>query len=74
MPNVISPRDLVSRPDNMDETVPHTRHGNKGAHFFLLCHNCIFRLALFPLTFDLYLHFWCSLQPHHASLLKYRLF
>ena len=24
MPNVLSPRDLVSRPDNMDETVPHT--------------------------------------------------
>ena len=22
--NVFSPRDLVSRPDNMDETVPHT--------------------------------------------------
>ena len=22
--NVLSPRDLVSRPDNMDETVPHT--------------------------------------------------
>ena len=24
MPNVLSPRDLVSRADNMDETVPHT--------------------------------------------------
>ena len=24
MPNVLSPRDLVSRFDNMDETVPHT--------------------------------------------------
>ena len=23
MPNVLSPRDLVSRPDNMDETVLH---------------------------------------------------
>ena len=23
MPIVLSPRDLVSRPDNMDETVPH---------------------------------------------------
>ena len=31
MPNVLSPRDLVSRPDNMDETVPHTHSctGNK---------------------------------------------
>ena len=27
MPNVLSPRDLGSRPDNMDETVPHTRLG-----------------------------------------------
>ena len=26
VPNVLSPRDLVSRPDNMDETVPHTHH------------------------------------------------
>ena len=25
VPNVFSPRDLVFRPDNMDETVPHTR-------------------------------------------------
>ena len=25
VPNVLSPRDLVSRPDIMDETVPHTR-------------------------------------------------
>ena len=23
VPNVLSPRDLVSRPDKMDETVPH---------------------------------------------------
>ena len=25
VPNVLSPRDLIFRPDNMDETVPHTR-------------------------------------------------
>ena len=24
VPNVLIPRDLVFRPDNMDETVPHT--------------------------------------------------
>ena len=24
VPDVLSPRDLVFRPDNMDETVPHT--------------------------------------------------
>ena len=28
LPNVLSPRDLVSRPDNMDETVPHTHYQN----------------------------------------------
>ena len=27
VPNVLSPRDLVFRPDNMDETVPHTDGG-----------------------------------------------
>ena len=26
VPNVLSPRDLVSRLDRMDETVPHTKH------------------------------------------------
>ena len=26
VPNVLSPRDLVFRPDNMDETVPHRSH------------------------------------------------
>ena len=32
--NVLSPRDLVFRPDNMDETVPHTnRHLNCGYRF-----------------------------------------
>ena len=31
VPNVFSPRDLVSRPDNMDETVPHT-HLSPRAH------------------------------------------
>ena len=28
VPNVLSPRDLVFRPDNMDETVPHTQVAN----------------------------------------------
>ena len=26
VPNVLSPRDLLFRPDNMDKTVPHTQH------------------------------------------------
>ena len=30
VPNVLSPRDLVFRPDNMDETVPHTQIGEIG--------------------------------------------
>ena len=29
VPNVLSPRDLVSRPDIMDETVPHTFASSK---------------------------------------------
>ena len=35
MPNVFSPRDLVSRPDNMDETVPHVKQVkvNPGSSF-----------------------------------------
>ena len=35
VPNVLSPRDLVSRPDRMDETVPHTPH-TSSAIFILL--------------------------------------
>ena len=30
VPNALSPRDLVSRPDNMDETVPHTLPSSGG--------------------------------------------
>ena len=29
VPNVLSPRDLVSRPDIMDKTVPHMSHGGR---------------------------------------------
>ena len=38
VPNVLSPRDLVFRPDNMDETVPHT--GKSGTVIFRMqsCH------------------------------------
>ena len=35
VPNMISPRDLVSRPDTMDETVPHTDK-NSGCYGNLL--------------------------------------
>ena len=46
VPNVLSPRDLVSRPDIMDETVPHKRHFinipfiNKGTDFIDLPSIC----------------------------------
>ena len=33
VPNALSPRDLVFRPDNMDETVPHT-HVNTFRRFY----------------------------------------
>ena len=33
VPNVLSPRDLVFRPDNMDETVPHTSYMPVSKHF-----------------------------------------
>ena len=33
MPNVLSPRDLVSRPDNMDETVLSSSAGFKAGSF-----------------------------------------
>ena len=32
VPNVLSPRDLVFRPDNMDETVPHFVFATKIIH------------------------------------------
>ena len=35
VPNVLSPRDLVFRPDNMDETVPHTEQiANRVGSYF----------------------------------------
>ena len=41
VPNVLSPRDLVFRPDNMDETIPHKNYfslnsytGDCQMHFF----------------------------------------
>ena len=41
VPNVLSPRDLVFRPDNVDETVPHayvniSSMALEKMHFFLL--------------------------------------
>ena len=39
VPNVLSPRDLVFRPDNMDETVPHTNIPMHYADIFKICKN-----------------------------------
>ena len=38
VPNVLSPRDLVSRPDNMDETVLHTKSVTVLEAFQMLTH------------------------------------
>ena len=43
VPNVLSPRDLVFRPDNMDETVPHTSHHNIVRAYQFLTANIIIR-------------------------------
>ena len=37
VPNVLSPRDLVFRPDNMDETVPHNLNGKHRPMRCFLC-------------------------------------
>ena len=41
VPNVLSPRDLVSRPDIMDETVPHTRTSNQA----IICLQVVSRVS-----------------------------
>ena len=33
VPNVLSPRDLVSRPDNMDEIVQHSQYNQTGQFY-----------------------------------------
>ena len=40
VPNVLSPRDLVFRPDNMDETVPHTQIENNETFLISEQTNC----------------------------------
>ena len=40
VPNVLSPRDLVFRPDNMDETVPHTYLNSYHWQGFII-QNCV---------------------------------
>ena len=34
VPNVLTPRDLVSRPDIIDETVPHIENALMCSHFY----------------------------------------
>ena len=40
VPNLLSPRDLVFRPDNMDETLPHTYPYFKNYVILLQCKYC----------------------------------
>ena len=51
VPNVLSPRDLVFRPDNMDETVPHTQSERQAKHLTVL-----FVLGQFVLEIKLFKH------------------
>ena len=55
VPNVLSPRDLVFRPDNMDETVPHTqsRFGTVTKYsFYILVNRYLIETEAF--CFDLF--------------------
>ena len=45
VPNVLSPKDLVSKPDNMDETVLHTQAASHA--MFCLQMSCIMRKPAF---------------------------
>ena len=54
VPNVLSPRDLVFRPDNMDKTVPHTHNRSNNSKniqsrvMVTVLYNCMkFRLNSF---------------------------
>ena len=51
VPNVLSPRDLVFRPDNMDETVPHTSTCLCHVRSFVTCTPTYFPLLPFPVCF-----------------------
>ena len=46
VPYVLSPRDLVSRPDNMDETVLHTKV------ILMSCHSLCFNAELAKISFN----------------------
>ena len=48
VPNVLSPRDLVSRPDNMEETVPHTLSFLSGVTFVELQYKYDFFIFKLP--------------------------
>ena len=61
VPNVLSPRDLVFRPDNMDETVPHT--------FVILFIKLTFDMCVIFLMF----HYICTLsQICHKHVCRFR--
>ena len=48
VPNVLSPRDLVFRPDNTDETVPHTnsKHLLCTIYLAIVLHESLFKFVI----------------------------
>ena len=60
VPNVLSPRDLVSRPDIMDETVPHTHPRSQNPWKLTMCvvymHTCTLAISRssFESSFECY--------------------
>ena len=50
VPNVLRPRDLVHRPDNMDETVLSSTHSNRHNNISSKRSNQVIVLVLNPMT------------------------
>ena len=78
VPNVLSPRDLVFRPDNMDETVPHILlQGQVENSLCILMELPVYEISnLQYLTFGqtierrtLVINEWCELRQEEINLL-----
>ena len=70
VPNVLSPRDLVFRPDNMDKTVPHhpdTRIKYKSATHNEPCHEKTCCLLFVNRPADKRICFHCIVQNPSSS-------
>ena len=53
VPNVLSPRDIVSRPDNMDETVLHTHNLTSLFIYFVWLHLKLMEMIIIIMTSSL---------------------